>query len=144
MINNFKQTFIFFLKEQLNPHLLVINSPSPEFWPYFFTRMMITTKVQYSLSTQIRSQGLVRGYPGDLSFLLFFLGFSWVSSGFPSFWTLAILFSGWFPGFRAPGDLMARPYGKTPTVIRTCVDKYRCVPKIASPMLRNKNRKKMF
>ncbi len=53
---------------------------------------------QYSLSTQTRSHGRVRGS-------LAILGFPWFSLGFLNFSML-------FLGFRAPGDLMARPYGR--------------------------------
>ena len=90
--------------------------PSADMTPLKCVHKVFSMKLNYSLSANIGSQELVRRYHGDLSFSSFFLRFSWASFGFPSFSTLAVLVSYRFPDFGAPGDLMARPYGKTPTV----------------------------
>ena len=94
------------------------------------TRSIDTTRFVYCLGLQHvlrcvnvlqrwRADKVIRSdprVPGDLRFSLVFICVLKVSFDFLSFSTLAILVSYWFPSFRAPGDLMARPYGKTSTV----------------------------
>ena len=60
------------------PHHPRSSDLTPKIWPKSGHADHVLKTPLYSLSAKIRSQGLVRGYPGDLSFSLFFT----VSLGF--------------------------------------------------------------